>query len=364
MSLLKAARIGAAAALVALAAPARAHDETVSASEVEIGPQAVTFRVDVGLVGLGKALGWAAPPDEAGVRARGAEIARVLAEGLEVVVGGRALVARAGALSLRHEPAPGSGRSELARVVQELVFSSPAPIERVTLRVRFFAALTSQHRALIDVRWGEEQRRFSRLGPTELELARGQLRPSAWRTLGEFLVWGAEHIVYGLDHLAFLLALLLAVTRFVELVKVVTAFTVAHSVTLVLAARGWLVIPTRLTEVLIAASIVYLAIENLVFAEKTARHRWRLGFAFGLVHGLGFAVELRERLQELGTGVVLPLFAFNLGVELAQVAFVALVFPLLRLLRNGPVPEARLLRVGSLPILALGLYWLLQRLGG
>jgi hypothetical protein len=102
------------------------------------------------------------------------------------------------------------------------------------------------------------------------------------------------------DHLAFLLALLLAATSLRDLIKIVTAFTIAHSVTLCLAGLGLLRIPTRLSEALIAASIVYVACENLRVAGRPPHHRALLSFSFGLVHGLGFATELRGRLMELG----------------------------------------------------------------
>src|SRR5437588_12053532 len=99
------------------------------------------------------------------------------------------------------------------------------------------------------------------------------------------------------DHIAFLMALLLAALRLGDMVRVVTSFTVAHSITLLLAAMNVIRLPGPVTESLIAASIVYVAAEN--FFIKDARHRWILTFAFGLVHGLGFSSVLRERLQDL-----------------------------------------------------------------
>ena len=169
----------------------------------------------------------------------------------------------------------------------------------------------------------------------------------------EYLSWGVHHIFVGYDHIAFLLALLLAVTRLRELLLIVTSFTVAHSVTLLLSGLGILRIPSRLSELLVAASIVYVAVENLRRAGKPLPRRWLLTFLFGLVHGLGFATELQERLVEVGGRVLLPVLSFNLGVELGQVAIVALVYPLLVWMRRAPTaPERqlrqnRLLRMGS-----------------
>jgi hydrogenase/urease accessory protein HupE len=183
----------------------------------------------------------------------------------------------------------------------------------------------------------------------------------------EYLVWGIHHIFVGYDHVAFLLALLLAVTRLRELLLIVTSFTVAHSVTLFLSGLGLLRIPSRISELLVAASIVYVAVENLRRVGKPLPRRWLLTFLFGLVHGLGFATELQERLAEVGGRVLLPVLSFNLGVELGQVAIVALVYPLLGWMRRAPTEpqrrlrQNRLLRMGSVPILLLGLYWLLDR---
>ncbi len=174
--------------------------------------------------------------------------------------------------------------------------------------------------------------------------------------LRRFVRLGVEHIFLGYDHLCFLLALLV-VSRFRELVKIVTSFTVAHSLTLILAALGVARLPSRLVECAIALTIVYVAAENLW--RKNFAHRWLLTFAFGLIHGFGFAGVIAE----LGLPAVYRvrcLLAFNVGVEIGQLAIVALAFPCIVLLgkwRYG----ARVTAVFSILLGLFGLGWFFER---
>jgi len=197
-----------------------------------------------------------------------------------------------------------------------------------------------------------------------------EAQPGAWAGAGRFLRLGAEHIFQGADHIAFLIGVLLLGGSFRQLVGIVTAFTVAHSVTLALATLGWVVPPPRLIEPLIALSIVAVAVENLVALREPLSvervraaidHRWRLTFAFGLVHGFGFAGALRA--LELPRALLAPsLLTFNLGVEVGQLVIVALAWPLLRWLlgvgRMWPVG----MRWASLAVAGLGAYWLVDRI--
>lgn len=176
-------------------------------------------------------------------------------------------------------------------------------------------------------------------------------------------VWlGVEHIWTGYDHLLFLLALLAVCASFRASVRVISCFTLGHSLTLVLATLDWVNVTARLAEPLIAASIVYVGVENLVRRGAEPRGRGALTFGFGLIHGFGFASVLRELgVGVNGSGLALPLFSFNLGVELGQIAIAAVVLPLLWQLRK----QEWFLRRGVPAISALvalaGLYWLVAR---
>lgn len=183
---------------------------------------------------------------------------------------------------------------------------------------------------------------------------------SLWEQLYEFTVLGVEHIFLGYDHVMFLLALIVVGGRLLSLVKVVTAFTVAHSITLCLAALEIVRLPSQWIEAGIALSIVYVAAEN--FWLKRTDYRWLITFAFGLVHGFGFANVLRD----LGLpthGLVASLFAFNAGVEIGQVAIVALVFPLIAWLSRQAYQRAVVLVVSAV-IGVFGLGWFVERVLG
>lgn len=179
-----------------------------------------------------------------------------------------------------------------------------------------------------------------------------------------FFVLGVEHILTGYDHLLFLAALLLVCATFREAAVVITCFTVAHSVTLGLAALDVVSLPSRVVEAVIAGSIVYVAMENVLRVGKQ-RLAWRAAvtFAFGLVHGMGFASVLRELgLGSAPGGVVMPLLKFNLGVEAGQLAVAAVAFPLILLARKkGRVMDRRLVPAFSGLIALAGAWWLIER---
>lgn len=179
-------------------------------------------------------------------------------------------------------------------------------------------------------------------------------------SLFRFLVLGVEHILTGYDHLAFLLALLLGGGSLRRNVKIITSFTVAHSLTLALATFSLINIPPALVEPVIAASIVFVGLENL-FRRRVA-DRWLVTFVFGLVHGLGFASALRELgIGGLGLRAAVPLLSFNLGVELAQIAMAAVVLPLVWKLEQRPAFALKHVPALSLLITFAGVYWLLAR---
>ena len=174
---------------------------------------------------------------------------------------------------------------------------------------------------------------------------------------------GFAHILDGTDHLLFLFCLVIPFRRVRALVLIVTAFTVAHSITLIAAASG--VFPNSLwfaplVETLIAASILYMALENIVGAPNVQR-RWGIAFAFGLVHGFGFSFALRETLQFAGSHLLTSLVAFNVGVEFGQLFVLALLLPALHLLFRYVVAQ----RIGTIILSALvahtGWHWTSER---
>ena len=182
-------------------------------------------------------------------------------------------------------------------------------------------------------------------------------------TAVEFLLLGVEHIATGYDHIVFLLGLLIVGAGFRAVVKIITAFTVAHSVTLALAALNVIRLSPNFVEPLIAVSIMYVGIENIF--RRDLERRWRLAFAFGLIHGCGFASALRGAgLGANGTGLVLPLVSFNLGVELGQLALAALVLPVVWKMKQRPSYQPRCVPACSVVIALAGGYWLVERVLG
>jgi hypothetical protein len=258
----------------------------------------------------------------------------------------------------------------------ELRWLARCPGDKMIIDYSLFLDLDPRHTGMIQLRRGATvlTHELSK-GFQHLELPVGAGTGGAGLGAGHYIVKGVEHIFTGYDHIAFLVGLLLVVVlrrregvwevRGVRAaapytLKVVTAFTLAHSLTLILAALDVVSIPSRLVESAIAASIVYVAIENITTGDP--QHRWPLAFLFGLIHGLGFASMLRPLLPP--SGVVVPLLLFNVGVELGQVAIVLVLFPILHGLAKLSVSRYRrvVLLGGSAAIGVLGVLWLIERI--
>jgi len=177
-----------------------------------------------------------------------------------------------------------------------------------------------------------------------------------------FVEAGFFHILDGADHLLFLLCLVIPFRRFRPLIVVVTAFTLAHSITLIASAYNlgpdalWF---PPLIETLIAISIVYMAFENIV--GSNVGRRWMIAFGFGLVHGFGFSFALRETLQFAGSHLLVSLFAFNVGVELGQLLALALLIPALGLLFRFVVAERMGIIILSALVAHTGWHWMIER---
>ena len=209
----------------------------------------------------------------------------------------------------------------------------------------------------------------ARLTPAQNELEIAS-RPGHAEVLATHVVLGGTHIIEGFDHLLFVLALLLLVRNARRLLLAVTAFTIAHSITLAAAATGWLRVPSSPVEVVIALSIVFLAWELAKPPERrdpvAEQFPAVISFSFGLVHGLGFAGALRE----IGLpqhDIPTALFAFNLGVELGQIAFIGAVLGVGAVLEKvvpvRPRRRARLQTVTSYLIGSMAAFWAIQRFG-
>jgi hydrogenase/urease accessory protein HupE len=180
-------------------------------------------------------------------------------------------------------------------------------------------------------------------------------------SFADFFVMGVKHIWTGYDHLLFLFGLLIVTRNFAASVKIITCFTIAHSITLAVATLSLIQISSRIVEPLIAASIVYVGTENL-FRGDDPKGRWLLTFGFGLIHGFGFASVLKELgVGANGSGITVPLVSFNLGVEVGQIAIAALVLPVIWKLRARPVFVRRWVPACSVLVALLGGYWFVQR---
>ena len=194
-------------------------------------------------------------------------------------------------------------------------------------------------------------------------------RPGAWRTFLDYLRHGIAHILTGYDHLLFISALALAVASFWELAKVIAAFTLAHTVTLTLSVLDLVRLPSHVVEPMIAASIVFVALQNVLWPRKSqGGPRLAIAFFFGLFHGLGFAGGLLDAMAGLpGVSVGLAIVAFSCGVEIGHQCVVLPLFGLTKLVRGGNRADGThaggwLLRGGSAIIAAAGMFYLVAAL--
>jgi len=337
--------------LFALLAPlaARAHQQSLSTSEIVAHGERVEVRLHFATADLEPLL-----PISSRTAPAQADLDRALPALVRLTLEGLSLASREGPCPRENEArAAPEGTDGL---VVEGDFRCPATPDLLRVRVRFLDTLAAGHTHLATVElspWQISQRLVSESEPTfEVEN-----RVSFLAAAGRFLVLGIEHIFTGYDHLAFLFGLLLVAgfgtllggIRYV--LGIVTAFTIAHSPTL------------------IAASIVYVAVENLwaLRSEQARtsalRHRWLLTLGFGLVHGFGFADALQKLHLPLSS-IAAALFTFNLGVEVGQVCIVAVAFPLLLRLRRARGFDPTGIRAASACVGVLGIFWLVQRLSG
>ena len=233
-----------------------------------------------------------------------------------------------------------------------------SPSGAYTVRYGVFTdadAVVDDHTSVTDYRLGEASGTFVfDAGHRELDAGDAGLLSSA----RQFVALGVEHILAGIDHVLFLLVLLLGARNFRSVVELATTFTVAHSITLALAALGWVQVPGEIVEPLIALSIAYVAVENVLGGES--RHRLAVVFGFGLLHGLGFASTLSFT-DQMSWQLLASLLSFNVGIELGQALIVAAAFPLLLALRH--LSFSAVAHAGAAAIAAtFGLMWFFERL--
>lgn len=236
-----------------------------------------------------------------------------------------------------------------------LQYEWPTSLEKLTIQYTLFSPELDQSEALATITQGNRTRNVV-FTPENNTIEITDTIPWQQQFLS-FLKLGVEHIFTGYDHILFLIALLLPGGRLPQLLKIVTAFTIAHSLTLTLAALNIVTLPTAFVESVIALSIVYVAAENLW--RKQISHRPWLTFGFGLIHGLGFANILRDLTQSQGN-LLLSLASFNLGVELGQISIVLLVFYGLRFLQKRRGELALRYGISALMIL-MGSVWFAER---
>jgi HupE / UreJ protein len=249
----------------------------------------------------------------------------------------------------------------------------PLGVRQLEIRYTVLEDVDPSHRALLTLTAGTLAQ-TGVLGGGRRQAAFAVYAPSNWRAFSEYLQAGIWHIWSGIDHLLFLVSLLLpavllrrqghwepvarARPAFISILKVVTAFTVAHSLTLTLAALDVVRLPSRLTESVIAASIVIAALNNIF--PLVTENRARIAFAFGLLHGFGFASVLADMGLPHGAQL-LSLLAFNLGIETGQLVVVVAIMPLVYGARSSAWYRRAVLPWGSAAIASLALVWLVQR---
>lgn len=357
------------AVFVWLAPPALAHKASDSYLMLDIQGREIAGQWDIALRDIDFALGLDADGNGeitwGELRARHGEI-----DGWAL---GRLALDRGGVCELQVTDHLVDSHTDGAYAVLRLAGRCPSGGGELKLNYRLLFDLDSLHRGLLRLDLdGATQTAVLAPERSEQRFAAGEV--SRLAQFGQYLVEGIWHIWIGFDHILFLLSLLLpavlvhearrwrGVTSFhaalVEVLWVVTAFTVAHSITLSLAALGLIDLPSRLVESAIAASVVLAAANNL--KPLVERRRWLVAFCFGLIHGFGFASVLAELGLPQET-LVLSLLGFNLGVEIGQLAIVAVFLPVAWFLRDTPFYRRGIFVGGSLATLVIALIWFVER---
>ena len=352
------------------AIPAQAHKASDSYLTLNVQESRVDGQWDIALRDLEMAVGLDANDDAAitwdEVRARHDAIAAYALARLRLVSDGAVCPLRVSEHLI-------DSHTDGAYAVLRLQAACPAPVTTLTVDYNLLFDIDPQHKGLLKLTHGASTS-TAIFAPDARSQALRVAAPGRWRQFIDYVRHGVWHIWIGFDHILFLVSLLLPAVLVrrdgqwqardtlrasaIDVLKIVTAFTLAHSLTLSLAVLGALSLPSRLVESTIAASVVLAALNNL----WPVVHRWRalVAFAFGLIHGFGFASVLAD-LGLPQDALVLSLVGFNVGVELGQLAIVALFLPLAYLLRRGVFYRRVVLTGGSALIALLALVWLTER---
>jgi len=355
--------------LLCWALPALAHKPSDSYLEITVAPAGVTGQWDIALRDLDYAIGLDADGNReitwGELRARHEAIAAYALARLELQADGATCKLTAGVQQV-------DTHTDGAYTVIPFSAACDHPPQQLRLRYRLFAELDPQHRGLLRLDYGGLSR-TAVFSPQAAQQDFTLAAPSRWRQFADYFVEGVWHIWIGFDHILFLLSLLLPavlvwrarwepVARFhdgfVDVLKIVTSFTVAHSITLSLATLGVVSLPSRVVESAIAASVVLAALNNV--RPVIEGRRWMVAFGFGLIHGFGFASVLTDLGLPQGA-LALALVGFNVGVEAGQLAIVCVFLPLAFALRRTAFYRKGVLIVGSLAIAAVAGAWFAER---
>ena len=343
------------AALVGSSSPAAAHPAPFSFIDVRVQPSAIQVSVvahifdvahDLGIEPVERLL------DPAVLRGQDAAIRKLVSDRVALAADGRALT-----IDSWSSPEPLAERQSLRLQGRATLAKTAGAITVTTVMFPY----DPQHQTFINVYEGEALTSQAILdgSRTGFEYFAGTTQ-GTFAVVQRFVPSGVHHILIGPDHLLFLVGLLLLGGSIRQLIAVVTAFTIAHSITLSLAALNIVTPPARVVEPAIALSIVYVGADNLMVHGGRDVRAW-IAFAFGLIHGFGFANVLRE-MDLPARALGWSLFSFNVGVEIGQVFVVVAVASALAALRaRSEAAGRRLAFAGSIVVIAAGAYWFIQR---
>ena len=354
--------------LLAVLAPAQAHKPSDSYLALAVEGQRISGQWDIALRDLDFALNL----DQNGdgdlswdeIRSQHGAIAAYALARLDLGSGGAGCVILPGEQLIDHH-------TDGAYTVLRFQARCTKPVDALDIGYRLFAELDPQHKGLLRLVHGGSTS-TAIFSPDHARQTLSLRSPSAWQQLRDYVVHGVWHIWIGFDHILFLLSLLLPAVlapptarqaqtvraAFIDVLKVVSAFTLAHSITLTLASLHVLALPSRWVESAIAASVIVAALNNIVPLFRGRRPL--AAFAFGLIHGFGFAGVLAD--LGLPQGALLgSLLGFNIGVELGQLAIVAVFVPLAFAARKTSFYR-HLTLAGSAAIALLATVWLLERM--